>query len=492
MMLRSHDRIRRFLQHPVFLGIAALLWLIFRSGQKPSRLAYPCQQAAFSTTTLILVVPLAAALIRLFRRLSMRITLAVPLGVLIAGVILDPRDTPSVAGGAQLDPPQGYVASLYLVGNAGGPQPDGHHGGFDTLIQCMADGGLIFYRSTSGWPGTSPNGIIGANDVVLIKVNQQWSQRGGTNTDVLRGIIRRIVEHPDGFVGEVVVVENTQGRGSLDWPQSNAEDHGHSVMDVVNGFVVEGWVVSTYLWDTVRTRSVGEYSEGDLLDGYVVNPAQDPDTRILVSYPKFQTASGNYVSLKHGLWDSGTGSYDDSRLTFLNVPILKCHSGTAVTACLKHHVGTMTTALGTDTHGGVRRGGCGSFLAEVRMPDLNILDCIYILARPGSGPACSYASATRVDRLVAAVDPVALDIWAVKNILIPTIIENGYPQDDYRDTQDPDNPSSVFRTYLDRSMDELLRAGIDVTNDLAQITVHTPATAVQSESWSSIKDKYKE
>ena len=36
-------------------------------------------------------------------------------------------------------------------------------------------------------------------------------QRGGTNTDVLKGLIARILEHPDGFTGEVVVVEATVG-----------------------------------------------------------------------------------------------------------------------------------------------------------------------------------------------------------------------------------------------------------------------------------------
>ena len=34
-------------------GVLALAWLLLRSGPRPSRLAYPCQQAAFSTAALV-------------------------------------------------------------------------------------------------------------------------------------------------------------------------------------------------------------------------------------------------------------------------------------------------------------------------------------------------------------------------------------------------------------------------------------------------------
>jgi hypothetical protein len=70
--------------------------------------------------------------------------------------------------------------------------------------------GLKFYRSEAQRVDSGPDGIIGADDVVLIKVNAQWECRGMTNTDVVRGVIRRILDHPDGFIGEVVIVEQAQ------------------------------------------------------------------------------------------------------------------------------------------------------------------------------------------------------------------------------------------------------------------------------------------
>jgi len=91
------------------------------------------------------------------------------------------------------------------------------------------------------------------------------------------------------------------------------------------------------------------------------------------------------------------------------------------------------------------------------MPDLNILDCIYILARPSYGPWCTYAEATQINWLLAGVDPVALDLWATINLLVPTIIENGYTN---YPMQDPFEPSSIFRTYLDATTQVLLASGI--------------------------------
>jgi hypothetical protein len=278
-----------------------------------------------------------------------------------------------------------------------------------------------------------------------------------------------VLEHPDGFDGEVVVVENTQGYGTLEWPQANAEDPAQSAQVVVDHFAGLGEPVSSYLWDTIGQTSVGEYELGDMRDGYVIGPWL-PATQIRVSYPKFQTAGGSYVSLDRGVWDDGAGVYADSLLTFLNVPVFKCHGYQyGVTGTTKHHAGTMTNFLATNMHAAVEFGGLGSFLVDVRLPDLNILDCICILARPSGGPWCPYGQATRLDMLVGGVDPIAIDMWSTIFIMVPTIIANGYSS---YPMQDPLDPGSIFRTYLDRSMNEMLAAGIEVTNDPAQIIAH--------------------
>ena len=96
--------------------------------------------------------------------------------------------------------------------------------------------------------------------------------------------------------------------------------------------------------------------------------------------------------------------------------------------------------------------------------DLNILDCIWINANPVTGPATGYSGATRTDQLVASTDPVAADIWSVRNILVPAFEANGFTAPWPYPSADPDDPNSAFRRYLDNSMDALLAAGYQVTN----------------------------
>jgi len=51
-------------------------------------------------------------------------------------------------------------------------------------------------------------------DVVVIKINYQWDQRRRHQHRSSAGLIRAIVDHPDGFTGEVVVCENAQSTRS--------------------------------------------------------------------------------------------------------------------------------------------------------------------------------------------------------------------------------------------------------------------------------------
>ncbi len=460
-------------------GVLAVVWLILRSGAKPSRLAYPCQQAALGTATMAFGVPLGATLFSLRRRLvgALRAPAgkglaagAIGLAACICVLSLPP------AARSVLDPPADYTAHLYVVDNVGSPSGD-HFPALDSLITLMGSESLKFYRSATTTVEAGPDGLIRADDVVLIKINQQWSRRGGTNTDLLRGLIARIVEHPDGFAGEIVVVENGQGMGSFRRSENNAEDHGQSPLDVVNDFATQGHTISAYLWDPIKDIYVSEYSDGDITDGYVVFPNKDPETQVNVSYPKFQTASGTYISLRHGIWNPGTTAYEQSHLRFINVPVLKGHGEYGVTACVKNYMGVVTGKYpGSIYHDAVRRGGLGSFLAEVRAADLNILDCIWVCkSNDFASGWIDYDTAMWAGALVAALDPVAADIWAAKHVLLPTLIANGHDIDYVR--MDPEDPSSEFRNYLDLSMSEMLAGGITTTNDLDHIVayhVHLP------------------
>jgi hypothetical protein len=459
----------------VLLGLVALFWLLIRSGPKPSRLTYPCQQSAFGLATTAFGVPFVAAVAtggaafrQRLRSVEGRIA-TVGLAILLLALMVYGFSELG-SGPPLLSPPADHYPSIFLINDARGIEP-GRFGGVDDLVTLMGSTGLKWHRSPTTRLTSGPGGLIDRDDVVIVKVNSQWPQRGGTNTDVLRGIIRRIVEHPDGFVGEVVVADNGQGFGSLNRTENNAENTSQSAQNIVNEFANEGWSVSAKLWDTIRSTSVNEYSTGNMADGYVVNNVADAETQIKVSYPKFQSAFGSYVSYKEGIWSPQNGSYDPSKLVVINVPVLKSHSIYGITAAVKNHMGVVTTGIPTNSHNSVAIGGLGSVLAEVRLPDLTILDCIWVMARPGLGPAASYAQASRRNQLVSSTDPVALDMWAVKNILIPQIEANGYTSTQYA-AQDPDDPQSTFRHYLDLSMSEMLAAGIPTTNDPTAFRLH--------------------
>jgi hypothetical protein len=377
------------------------------------------------------------------------------------------------SGGSAPDAPPDYRAELFHVTDCPRDPTADRFVGVDNLFALMGRGGLKLYESTTESLVSGPDGLIATNDVVVIKINYQWDQRGGTNTDLLRGLIRRILDHPDVFSGEIVVCENAQFNPiqNFDRPQNNAQDHSLSPHDVVVAFQGAGHNVSHYDWTSIRYNLVTEYSDGNMADGYIRYP-YDSSIQGRVSYPKFRTDAGTYVSLKYGIWDFFTGTYNRDRLVFVNVPVLKSHHATyGATAAVKHYMGVVTDELNTNSHDAIRYGILGALLGEIQLADLNVLDAIWINANPYDGPWTSYAAATRRDELVASVDPVALDIWAVKNILIPAFLANGYTPPWPYPSADPDLPSSAFRQYLDNSMTKIQLAGYQVTNSYDEIDV---------------------
>jgi hypothetical protein len=328
------------------------------------------------------------------------------------------------------------------------------------LISLLGLHGLVFYQSGVAGSNTGPDGLVARDDVVLIKINEQWDQRGGTNTDILKELIQSIVNHPDGFVGEIVVADNGQGRGSMNWTESNAENTTQSTQTVVDMFSTS-YNVSTYDWQPIRGIRVDEYSNGDNKSGYVCYENADPQTYIYVSYPKFQTKFGTLISFKYGIWN-GTGY--EQRLKVINVPVLKTHGTYGVTGCLKHYMGVQSQSL-ANGHNTVGTGGMGTLMTETMFPALNILDAIWVNAYPLGGPATSYGSATRVNVLMASTDPVALDYWAAKHVLVQAAHLIG--QED-TSTMDPDvgaDAGGVFGDWLNRTRDVIVAKGYPVTTD---------------------------
>lgn len=295
------------------------------------------------------------------------------------------------------------------------------HIGLDTLLSLMGSKGLKFYQSSVETLLSGPSGLIAPEDVVLLKVNAQWVYRGCTNSDLVRGLIQRILDHPDVFTGEVVIFENGQGRGSLNcdrkgtmwnpYPDrkvhANANNEKHSFLYLVN-HIFNDPRVSAYLLDPVRGSFMGE--EDHKTDGYRI--FQD------LSYPCFTTEGGHRVELREGLWN---GKGYDFNIKLINIPVLKHHDtgGSEITASLKHFYGVLSMADGRSPYRHYAGLGdtCGRMAVSVRTPILNILDAIWVSHANLKGYPAD--TTTRVNQILASQDPVALDYWAAKYILYP-------------------------------------------------------------------------
>jgi hypothetical protein len=108
---------------------------------------------------------------------------------------------------------------------------------------------------------------------------------------------------------------------------------------------------------------------------------------------------------------------------------------------------------------------CGEMITKIRAPVLNVLDCIWVtqVAWAGYPPE----KTTRLDQLLASVDPIALDYWAAKHLLYPI---------DNNDEHHPDKFADL-RNYLTQAKDVInSEGGINghkVTLNESDINVHT-------------------
>ncbi len=399
-----------------------------------------------------------------------------PVRVITAAVLLlagpgTPSAIPDGEPGLSAQP----ASTVYLVS-----ETQGEPRGVRALLRLMEQDGTPFYRQTAPAetsrlrvsppsragrlpePRGQPEGIVAPDSVVLLKVNAQWDQRGGTSTDLVSSLVRAVTSHPDGFTGEVVIADNGQAQygargngGSLDWKKNNARDRTQSMQDVADRWS-RSHQVSTYLWDSITATQVQEYDQGDSRDGFIKEETPDPETGLIITYPKFTTAYGTPISLKKGIWNSQEETYYPEKLVLINLPVLKHHSIYGVTAAVKNAMGTASDKLtGHNAHNTIGRGSMGTQMAETRIPDLNILDAIWI--NPLRGPRTPDRLAVNTGKIAASTDPVALDAWAAAHILMPAAEKAGSTS---LSRMDPESRiPTTFGHWLRLSLQELRDAG---------------------------------
>lgn len=231
------------------------------------------------------------------------------------------------------------TSTVFQVDDIEGVQSGGHFGGLDALLQLMGKHGLKLYRSSVAGAESGPGGLIGGNDVVMFKVNSQWDDRGMTNVDLIRGLVQRIVEHPEGFSGEIVLVENIQFVSATDtfgWQGlTNCEDRTQTYRDIINDYTAAGHAISGYAWKDIRFNVV------TTADDYVTDDYYHDPSGASEHYPRFTTAHGTRINFQKGIWNGS--AYDNERLKLINLPVLKDHQyKTMITACLKNYMGVIS------------------------------------------------------------------------------------------------------------------------------------------------------
>ena len=459
------------------VGFVAVLWLLLRSGTNPRRLTYPCQRAAMPIATNWILAMIAffsgSLLLRRFAKLA-----AAP--ILIVGVIWfvgalpelsnsGPGDIKSLPVWEVEDP----ISTVFVMdsippttgslapGDTTVPDEYLPDPAIDTLLAMLETKG-VFLHETS----LHPDGIVDSDEIVILKGNFQWTGRNTTSTDRIKGVIWQVLQHPEGFSGEIIVCDNTQEIGTgINEGDNNSEDPEQSIIDVVNTFYSKGYPVYCLDWNFVWDVVAWEYSQGDYNDGYVY------ETATKISYPKFRSPSGDYyISLRYGIWDSVSAVYDSSRLCVIDFPVLKAHSMAGATIAVKNWIGMLTTAYADERYGGrsymhyTYFFGTYALVARimaVTFPQLTIVDATWTTTRGPVGPG--WVEETKM--LVASTDPVAASWYGAKFILTPIAYDPG--------NTNPDLPGSRYNTYLGNWTTFLSdSAGFPCTKDSSEISVY--------------------
>ena len=351
------------------------------------------------------------------------------------------------------------TAGSLAAGNSTVPNEYLDDPAIDTLLLIMEAQGTYLYKTS-----THPSGIVGSNDIVIIKGSFQWDFRNTTSTDRIKGLIWQILQHPDGFTGEILVGDNTQW-ASIGEDDNNSEDTQQSIVDVVNTFHSKGYPVHLFRWADIMNNVVTEYSDGDYNDGYTYEPISK------ITYPKFKSPAGNYISLKYGIWNETTQTYNHDRLCIIDFPVLKAHGWTGATLAIKNWIGVLTVAYQNERYGGSDNMHQNYFFGEYALP-AKVMQVTYpkltIIDAAWTNPERNYGNiAIQLKMLLGSTDPFAASWYAAKYMLTPVAY--------YPEKTNPDNVGGLYNKCLNNWINCMHDSGFAVTKDSSEISVYDRA-----------------
>lgn len=345
-------------RNTLLLGIASLIWLVFKSGPKPSRIQYPCQKAAATNVSIFILpflLPLMQRTYGYLKRCPWRqvikflVATAISMGMISIAAHLWTRHQ----NAQQLK----YYNQLKVSGPFGKKVASGSTiaTGFLTIPHAMALPSLhrvvsVHDADATSWDFCTSNcdpSYYGDDAYVDQDVVDQMVDRGMrelTGTETLAAAWQVIL--PDYQAGEVVAIKvNFNCAGSY----TDSDDYVDALPQVVNsviaGLIVRG-VAQDNIWVFDSSRRITNRF------------------RALIDYPgvRYYDRSGNGDDVRASTFDSELASsnidftnsgYPASWSThkisdvlidsdyLINIPIMKKHGGAGITLSLKNHLGSI-------------------------------------------------------------------------------------------------------------------------------------------------------
>ena len=282
--------------------------------------------------------------------------------------------------------------------------------------------------------------VVGRHDIVVLKCNGQWPNRGYTHTGCIKAVVDAILAIP-GFDGEVHICDNVQfNRGGgvfgFDAAPANRMDNwpDHNWDSLAAEYQEAGNPVATKRWINTTSDISGP---ADLTDGWMRTFFGLHGIPTYMSYPVYESplSSGRMIDMKRGVWEDGAYS-TTRRLKVIFMPTLNYHSAYAgITSATKSFFGTTEIHDGpygqfrghynvhssTYDHPGnsvntnaFRAGGhTARFMNTQYAPDLFITCAMF------TGHRGRWSSAVETNTVIAATTPTSLDYVACKNVVAP-------------------------------------------------------------------------
>ncbi|HWV99269.1 MAG TPA: Ig-like domain-containing protein [Candidatus Acidoferrum sp.] len=389
----------RFLWIP-WIGLAALLWILFRVVPKPSRANYPCQQAAIPLASgflgYVLSFPAAVLAYHKGRQNLGRAR------YLVAGLCFL---TAAVAGLVHLGSSPDEAHGAFVTRNPPNTPLGTGHGIFPGRVAWIYDPAAVSWEGAGNWHDDAYNNQIAIDGMVSQGVRCVGGQAMDTAAwDALFHSFNRRTGRGDvGYArGEKIAIKINENNVSSHANNNNINASPHMVLAVLRQLIKQAGVAgseitvfdaSRFITDNVFDKCHAEFPSVVFVDH------EGGDGRVKATFVT-NAIPGSVPSTNQ----KDLATCDMEAKYIINLALLKGHVAMGVTLCAKNFFGV--TAIETDWHkNGSRhhgfdqkRDGTPSYMAfadYLGHPDLGGKTLLYMIDSLYGSPRVETAPATK-------------------------------------------------------------------------------------------------